>query len=757
MINRAGVNAKEITEDVGAQPASISPGRLILLRGTVIWVAKLSEDGRVLSYKKIDLASMYLPVTPLSAAPTRLSDRPDLMKVILAAADTYTLRVKPGKSFPLVASRIIRVAAKVIEYGWLHGRYSVSDWTPPLVHKLTAELAKGGWAGALQIGRRASAVADSISPKEASEFLYTNDKRRSLALRSRFNALIGTCAYKAELHVAKHELARRAGLVLEANVFETQERKRARSIESGMSVTHLGQELWCLNMLSDLPDDLGFCFSAVPDIAKRTHELGRENNRTENLGPEHVAQILVEAQRWQRELAEPLLDLWTEIEVALDEARPTTSDGFHYHLRMVVALSKNRSALEKALGVQIKGTVSMGYDEGVVSLALLTYALMTSCFVTIAIFNARRKDEVQHPDFGLRRGSLKIIDEKLSLFECWFYVEKTHRTRIPYFVNTYTKRAIEVLERTSDLARRLLCLRAGVSVPLPDGLFLVPRVGFVRDVSNPLWYSFGTSLTGQSRWFFALALGGQELRLKAHMFRRAYALLFHYRYEDASLIALAQHFGHMDLDMIHVYLTDIRKGGAAAGSEMYAKIAPHLRQAYEDHSRDVLQEVHLVAIERIEVFVREVIDGAAAFSGGFARLVQRLHQRLGLRVEYQELSNKEKSEIVARLMTRRGHEFRPFAHGNCVAPSGRPVPLGHCSSSDKRELKRENASSITCAKCPYHVVSEAHVKTLEEELTRMQSRRLNASAETSLAAMRANADVENLQRLIFLHRKNLQL
>nr|WP_314707594.1 hypothetical protein [uncultured Comamonas sp.] len=749
--------AKEATENVGVETPHISVERLILLQDTVIMLAKLAEDGQISGYKKIDMAMMHLPATPLSATPTRVSDRPDVMSVIHAAARSYAQRITPGKSFALVASRMIRVAVKTIEFGWLHGRYNLGDWTPSLVHKLTAELAQSGWAGALQIRQRTKAFADSISPKEASSFLYTHDERRGLALRRQFNEQVGTCACQVELYVAKQELALRAGTVLEANIFELQERKRARSSESGMSIKHLQQQLWCLNILSDIPDGMGFGFSPVPEPETRARTLGRKNDRTENLGPGHVAAILVEAQRWQRELAEPLLGIWADIEVALAEKKPATSVALRYVLNSVVSRSQKRRTLERALNVEIKGAASLEYHQGVASLALLTNALVTSSFVTIAIFNARRKDEVQHPEFGLRRGALSVIDEKLSLFECSFYIEKTHRIRMPFYVNAYTRRAVELLERTSDMARRLLQARAGASLPLPDGLFLIPRPGVMQDEPGLRWYSFGTSLLGQARWFFALALGDQELRLKAHMFRRAYALLFHYRYENSSLISLAQQFGHLDLDVIHVYVTDIHKGGAAAGAEMYAKVAPHLRQAYEDSSKGVLQEVHSVAVERVEMFVREVVDGAVSFSGGFTRLVQRLHQHLGLRVEYQGLTNKEKSETVARLLTGRGHEFRPFPHGNCVAPDGRPAPLAHCSSSDSRLPRRENASSIACGRCPYHVVSEAHVKALENELAHMKSNRHEASAETSLAALRADADIENLQRLISLHRKNLQL
>lgn len=757
MSNRVAAAAKDASENVGVETPHISADRLILLQGTVIKLAKLAEDGQITGYKSIDLAMMHLPATPLSATPIRVSDRPDVISVILAAARSYAQRVLPGKSFAFVASRMVRVAVKTIEFGWLHGRYGLDDWTPSLVRNLTAELAEGGWARALQIRQRTKAFADSISSNEASNLLYTHDERRGLALRRQFNALVGTSACQVELYVAKEELALRAGKVLEANIFELQERRRARSSESGMSVKHLQQELWCLNILSDLPDGMGFGFSPVPEPETRARTLGRKNNRTENLGPNHVASILVEAQRWQRELAEPLLGMWADIEAALAEKKPATSHALTHVLNSVVSRSEKRSTLERALAVKIKGAASLEYHQGVVSVALLTNALVTSCFVTITMFNARRKDEVQHPEFGLRRGALKVIDEKLSLFECSFYIEKTHRIRMPFYVNAYTRRAVELLERTSDMARRLLQARAGASLPLPDGLFLVPRPGMMQDKPVPRWYSFGTSLLGQARWFFALALGGQELRLKAHMFRRAYALLFHYRYENSSLISLAQQFGHLDLDVIHVYVTDIQKGSAAAGAEMYAKVEPHLRLMYEDSSKDVLQEVHLVAVERVEIFVREVIDGAASFSGGFTRLVQRLHQHLGLRVEYQGLTNKEKTETVARLMTRRGHEFRPFPHGNCVAPEGRPAPLAHCSSSDSRLPQRENASSITCGRCPYHVVNEAHVETLERELAHMKSHRHEMNAETSLAALRADADIDSLQRLIFLHRKNLQL
>lgn len=747
-INRSAA-ISEIDKAVGQSPSAVR-----LIDGVVL-IAKTSEQGSARRYRRIDLRHRYLPKTPFSSVVISIAERPELVSVVLEAVQIYTNRVSKSKSFDVVVSRIVNVACKFIEYGWLHGRYLLRDWTPQLTHRLAQELSQGGWARALNLESRAKEGVSAMTIDQAKLYLSKREDRRGgSALQSSYMHVLGTSAQKRELHCVKQVLSNFLGETLTESILEQQRGQTTRSWDRGMSVAHLEQELWVINIFSDLSAETGLQFTAFPDLARTSRQLGRPNKRTENLGPAEVGRLLQEAQRWQRDLTEPVINLWDEMCVEMERRKPARSDEVCDLAAAVLTRSKNRPEIERLLRMPLRGMVSTDLSRQEISLAMVTYALITSCFLTITIFNARRKDEVQHRDFGLQMNSLVEIDEAMGLYQCWFYREKKHQSRAPFYVNAYTRRSIHVLQQTSELARRFIRI-CGKDTSNLQGLFLIPRVTGLTSRLEPHWYEFGTSLLGPSKWFVSLALGDEDFRLKAHMMRRAHALLYHYRYEHGTFTALAQQFGHFDLDSLHIYVTDVERGAAARGADMYAKIDPEQRRAIvEDASHDVLVEIQKVGRERIENFVREVIEGAADYSGGFKRLVQRFHQRMGIRVDYQKMSARQKTKAISDLLIARGHEFKPYPHGNCAAASAKRNPSAGCSSRTDRMLLRENAAPITCARCPYHVVTETHVNLLEQQLESL-AETIKLSEVRSIAYLRAKADRSNLTRIIRLHRDTL--
>ena len=84
-----------------------------------------------------------------------------------------------------------------------------------------------------------------------------------------------------------------------------------------------------------------------------------------------------------------------------------------------------------------------------------------------------------------------------------------------------------------------------------EGLFNVPSISGLqkKEVSNHYKYHFNKGKESKSYWQCISKkwrLGDVSNDIGSHMFRRIYAIIYHYQYKNADLLALCFQLGHVD-------------------------------------------------------------------------------------------------------------------------------------------------------------------------------------------------------------------
>jgi hypothetical protein len=280
-------------------------------------------------------------------------------------------------------------------------------------------------------------------------------------------------------------------------------------------------------------------------------------------------------------------------------------------------------------------------------------------------------------------------------------------------------------------------------------LFALPALS-VRGRTR-LWFQYTRSFTDA---FMDWAFEGESYQpINAHMFRRAYAVVYHYRYENATLLALSWQLRHADLGMTLHYFMDPPSRPLNERADQIWSISAADRSARIAHAREAAEEIELVGKEKLQEFVKELLGGAGRkFSGGFPILLTRFHQKLGHRLEYDRVSLKEQSEHLARLVLGRGHRPVPYWYGDCNAG---PAKAGAgCHSKSEKRLAREKASPLVCSHCPYHATTKTHLMAMRREAINIKKEIRKKVGGIRLE--QARLELEDLERAIAHHESRLE-
>jgi hypothetical protein len=695
-----------------------------------------------------------------------MADNEQLFWIIVAALDTYLLRQKGSKSHHIIVSDIFRMLLKIFEYMWLHGFYDprcapVSSW-----EDLREALVDGGWVAALKIEKR---VVERLASDETSvsEFIYkTKGKGRSHthSVKSIFLVLMGT-------NVAARELVSIKNLLLQADQDSSLRDSGdlslyRRSPKNPMSTTMLKQTLRVFDLLGDIPSTLRVQNLPSQSGYDFAEKYGRKGGRTENIDPDTWAKLLSHSYKWIYDYGPSVIELVNSLALHLEpyydahmqrRARQDSSVKPYRSqlIRKTLPKIEEVQALEELIGKKITNLVRKKNAKGETSVYAILNQLFSSCFVVIASMNGRRQDEVLGRTIGLHMDSMWFLDEKLGISECEFYIEKTAKDYVPYLINDVTRRAIELLREVAEVA---WSWRALVNTERKDcetrerKLFIFPDfVGAKKGV--PLWFAFNANVDKSSESFVSDALGNgaNKFRVAPHMFRRAYGLLYHYRYENSSLVALTQKYGHIDTATTLHYVTDnptvpYQKVAASKWSAPVAVVS----RAQADHMNQMRETIREVGEEKLRAYVLDVIQGARVFSGGFQRLVSRFHRRLGLQISYRSLDAERQSEKLSDALIERGHSPYPYPATTCMAGSFRK----HAACGvDNGKPAREKASPSVCGKCIYSDTSKEHLAALEID-ERCMTDSLRGGA-TTVSDLKRKEDLSNLRRIIALHKKRL--
>ncbi|UVH57198.1 hypothetical protein NWF24_30900 [Variovorax paradoxus] len=705
------------------------------------WDAGVDEKQHIV----LDFSEFWLPASGLYPA-KRLSEDALLSTTIVLSIDSYLSRVGKGKSTSQTALGILRFLARAWEWGYLNDLYRPCDWTGAHFRRLWRQLKEGGWPRALDIKKRT--LAAMTNAYDIDELLWPMHTTSG-------NPSVRQVGVQAWLHtnLATRSLAQTRALLLRAihiDVPEPDEPKYSQSL-----FRMIMQEL---QRVSQLEAPYGFSVDPLTAIGPSAGKTGVRSKRTPNLDVETAVKLLECSLHWVHSYSGPIIAL---VEEVLDVAKE--SHGLNDYARR----KKYRAFLDQLPAKKLVGVLTgvdlnltQGRQAGAIMMHHLVGMLTTAAFIVIAVMNARRRDEICHPKLGLKTGAIRIINKEFDIYEGTFYIEKSAKSYVDFFVNRSTYVAFEVLENLNKL---YVATEQATSLPTADpektSLFWQRPVRMVDGLSRSrTWFVFDKSPRSVASKFVRHALGGGEKTssIASHMFRRFYALIFIYRYENGTLQALAHQFGHLNLAVTQRYVTD------ASHMLEIERIPIDLlktldveAQAVRDDQKGIALVLEEVAKEKLEKTVSGLLDGEN-LSGGFARLVRRLHNKLILSVDYSEMDRAAQARRLTQTLVQRGHSLQAFPHGECMAGSEGKRRAGNCYSTEKERLDRSTASPMTCARCPYHVVSRGYLQAQRNDLKALEQQAAECHIG-SVQARRLSQEIENLLAAIQLHSTRLEM
>ncbi|MDP9876551.1 hypothetical protein J2W25_001587 [Variovorax boronicumulans] len=693
----------------------------------------------------LDVNSLLLPATPFLRKGCSIADRPDLCSAIIRSLDALILAGRESKARHVTGFHLVRTLAKIFEHGWLHGIYSLKDWTPAAFDRLARQLTAGGWYEALQLESRCDEMLKSFSDDErvnlwAIQRYWKNDKV-IVNLSRKVMPLLGTNARHWEVLRLRRYLAS-----ICSDISPEIGRLASEKISFGEigSRQCLQQFMQSANHLVIPKIGLSFVPFPVPAASLRTYGWEKKG-RTRSIGPAELAIILSRAQWWIYSVG-PIL-------IAALERLMRQRDVFGGDQRRVsrcIIESPEIAKLEAMLGQKIRTATGAGVRDGV-PLKAVTEAYLLAAMTLVAALNARRRNEVVHPLLGLQTFSLKTVNDQLGIYLCDFYIEKSVRRRLPFYVGRTTKDVITALGQLSEISRRIVGEGAEISSPAAQSLFSIPVIS-AKNGREFHWLGSNASIRVNNHVLEPVGGG----RITAHMFRRAYALLFHYRYEHGTLQALCQQLGHQTIEMTRTYITDTPAIAIdSTGAALYARTTDQERRALDVEKNLLDQEINNVAKEKLYEFIACVVRREDDTSGGYGRLVQRFHQALCGTLSYCQQSLQDQAKRLSEALFHRGHLPLPMRHGTCMAGGITQRSQGHCHSEVTGVLEKSNASAEVCGRCPYHLVTAQHVENLKQELQEMEQ--LLQSTDTLTLQRRALGHSANaLRSMIGHHIKRLE-
>jgi hypothetical protein len=557
----------------------------------------------------IDLNRMWLPATPFSKVEP-ITENPRISAFVLAAVTLICRRRKKAKSRATDIARQIRNIVKFVEFLYVEGIYDPSECDKETIRILLTKLVAGGWPEALRLQERTFGLSKQIGVRAIQSMTSQPKVRDGIRITDRVKRLLGTnCAGSETLAVRR---AIRKALRIDQSSAQDMQSHRLKS-------STLFAIFDVVNLVSDLPEGQGLTFVPFPDPFVLANKLGHPNGRTRNIRPEHVGTLLQECFAWIYTLAKPLIALLNTIADELSRRPPRDSGARAALVANVLVQSADAAHFAELSGMRIRNIrcrVAQNPTECTLSEAI--DCLMSACFVTISFFNARRKDEIQHPVIGLKDNSLRPFDVELDLYVCSFYLEKFTKDYRDFFVNDATVAAVGVLRSASDVERRM---SRGNGPSTGRSLFRVPTVR-ARHPLNSQAFQFNRARSARRLLRRAFGASAERMAYASHMGRRAYGLIMINRYSNPSLLALSQQYDHHGrLDVTNIYLSDPMRGNTLDQLEGFGR----LRLPPAEVIADLEATVADAARERLAAIVDSIVRGTNSLYGGFTVFVNRLH------------------------------------------------------------------------------------------------------------------------------------
>jgi hypothetical protein len=338
--------------------------------------------------------------------------------------------------------------------------------------------------------------------------------------------------------------------------------------------------------------------------------------------------------------------------------------------------------------------------------------LATACWIMIAAFSARRDEEIDDLRVGCIRGDAE------GGWWLHVYIEKTLQRKEWIPVPSLVARAVELLQAISRSARA----RTG-----SDRLFQ-----WLRSDGEVLRIDAGRKLDAFAR---AVAVPPHEPQngpavawhWHPHQFRRFFAILYFYRFEGASIDALAHHLRHFDLNVTRGYTT--RDPDVAA-------LWTDVEWGYNRHYATTI-----AARER-------------SVSGSAGERLKRMAKRLTdlLKRRLQVVTPDRIGAAVATIMQRQGMVLTPKPWVTCSCPNtadaSRTAACRRGTAAGTNVIGPDfaRAGPSVCPACPHALVERSRSSFVTAEVEQLEGAVASGSRAGTLFGALEEARVVELRQ-----------
>jgi len=421
-----------------------------------------------------------------------------------------------------------------------------------------------------------------------------------------------------------------------------------------------------------------FQFNPFPHgSSKVASRYGIATKRTPSIPAKVGFSYLQECTRWVNDYSDQIIDI-LENNYSADEA----------------------SEIIKSLGLKFR--INERIDPyvsakfGVVSKEGLLRLLVTASFAVISVLTARRKEEILALEKGFYdKGFLKVWIEKTS--------QRYDHQPVPPLVG----KALEILEIISDNARDLYSI---------DSLFV-----YANSENELVEYDPGLYLTKLYEMTVKEEVG-IEWSFASHQFRRLFALLYYYRWDDAAIGILSYHLRHFNIEMTKRYITD----------------------------NEFAKEMREVGGEWTASFLREVTLGKTPIGGKAGnKIKKKLNDWAG---EFRsKIDVIEKERVVAKMlryMDRVGANFTQQVWGTiCTCPTKTGLAKNAACTTNNNQPDYASANEEACGGCPFACYTERFKPAIETSIQK-EKNNLIASPEGTIWHEKTKIKLVNLQDLL---------
>lgn len=686
--------------------------------------------------KPIDLKRYWLPANTVYETPSRFVECTHYLVALIYALDYFAVSNPPSNSKCNRICFMLSSIIKFFEHCWLNNIFDLGAISASFGLKLAKSLARNGWHEALDINSRLTRFLDTAN--DASHLLFRSTNSNVSLSSVGFQVAVAT-------NIAGNEVAVYFNRVRQFQVtkgWRTTFRANDNA-PKGMQYSLFRQTLESINLLYHSVDAYRTKIVPYENYVQLAKKLTENPGTTEDINSYDAGMLLeysldyinTKSSRTLRLLAFAAKQLMQPGSV-----RENFSRVMRFARRIGLA---NPDAIEPT-----------NIKDGLKFLNSSVKDILNACFVVIAIFNARRKRELTHKRYGLSLGSGIVVNEKVGIFLQEFYVEKTVKDYVKFYIASATKVAITTLEKLQLIFADKPFKNHNYSMQTDRNLTLFrfkafDSRGFVSKYSQFDFECYDPMMSGN----FIHSAIGKPMRLTPHMFRRLYCKIFINRYEYFMLPFLSYQLQHEDIATTQIYVSNPHAQAESAElSKLYDWNLQTQSEALIIHNDEIMMSMAEVTREKFsEIIYRSISDENT--SGGYTKLVRALYKKMFSFVEYAKPDIEKMEKLLERLKNR-GHSPQPFKHAQCLAGANRIKSKSKCWQRIDNQLHKENASPKLCRGCLFSWTSEEHVHGMELDLAGM---RLEAAKipESSIARINMEYDIEDLEDTLRYHKSYL--